>query len=68
MIARRLPTIFPPLTLEESLEVSSIYSIAGKLPGGKGLITRRPFLSPHHTVTPTALSGEAGYRGRELSV
>ncbi len=57
MIARRLPTILPPLTLEESLEVSSIYSIAGKLPGEKGLITRRPFLSPHHTVTPAALSG-----------
>lgn len=57
MIARRIPTILPPLTLEESLEVSSIYSIAGRLPAGKGLITRRPFLSPHHTVTPAALSG-----------
>lgn len=57
MIARRIPSILPPLTLEESLEVSSIYSIAGRLPAEKGLITRRPFLSPHHTVTPAALSG-----------
>ncbi|MDE7333668.1 MAG: YifB family Mg chelatase-like AAA ATPase [Lachnospiraceae bacterium] len=57
MIARRMSTILPPLTLEESLEVSSVYSIAGRLPAEKGLITRRPFLSPHHTVTPAALSG-----------
>ena len=57
MIARCLPTILPPLTLEESMEVSSLYSIAGKLGEEECLITRRPFLSPHHTVSPQALSG-----------
>ncbi|MDY5870021.1 MAG: YifB family Mg chelatase-like AAA ATPase [Lachnospiraceae bacterium] len=57
MIARRLPTILPPLSEEESLEVSSIYSISGQLPADKPLMTRRPFLSPHHTVSPQALAG-----------
>ncbi len=57
MIAKRIPTILPPLSLEESLEVSSIYSISGGLLGESGLITKRPFLSPHHTISSTALSG-----------
>ncbi|MBD5546581.1 MAG: YifB family Mg chelatase-like AAA ATPase [Lachnospiraceae bacterium] len=57
MIAKRIPTILPPLSLEESLEISSIYSISGNLPAGSGLLTRRPFLSPHHTISPQALSG-----------
>lgn len=57
MIAKRIPTILPPLTAEESLEISSVYSISGRLPGGSGLLTRRPFLSPHHTVSPQALAG-----------
>ncbi len=57
MIARRIPTILPPLSEEESLEVSSIYSISGQLPADKPLMTRRPFLSPHHTVSPQALAG-----------
>ncbi len=57
MIAKRIPTILPPLTAEESLEISSIYSISGRLPAGSGLLTRRPFLSPHHTVSPQALAG-----------
>lgn len=57
MIARRLPTILPPLSEEESLEVSSIYSISGRLSGQKNLIRERPFLSPHHTISPQALSG-----------
>ena len=57
MIAKRIPTILPLLTEEERLEVSSIYSISGKLPVGKPLIKRRPFLSPHHSISPLALSG-----------
>ena len=57
MLARRLPTILPPLGREESLEVSALYSIAGRLGAGECLVTRRPFLSPHHTVSAQALSG-----------
>lgn len=57
MIAKRLPTILPPLSEEESLEVSSVYSISGKLPEDGQLLRERPFLSPHHTISPQALSG-----------
>ena len=56
MIAKRIPGILPPLSLEESLEVTAIYSVAGKL-GKQPLITRRPFQSPHHTITLPALTG-----------
>jgi len=57
MIARRLVTIMPPLTLEESLEITQIYSVAGLLGDDKAVITQRPFRAPHHTVTPQALAG-----------
>ena len=57
MIAGRIPGILPPLTLEESLEVTGIFSVAGLLPPGQALITRRPFYAPHHTVTQAALIG-----------
>lgn len=57
MLAKRLPGILPPMSLEESLEVSALYSIAGRLPEGQPLITERPFMSPHHTISPQALSG-----------
>lgn len=57
MIAKRLPDILPPLSLEEGLEVSSIYSIAGLLDEAKGFVFKRPFLSPHHSISPQALSG-----------
>lgn len=57
MAARRIPTILPPLSLEESIEVSKIYSICGLLEKDKPLLTRRPFRSPHHSVTPPALVG-----------
>lgn len=57
MIARRIPTIMPPLTPEESLEVTKIYSIAGLLPPDKPVIRVRPFRSPHHTASPQALAG-----------
>lgn len=57
MIAKRIPGILPPLTEEESLEVSSLYSIAGLLANGPALIRQRPFMDPHHTITAQALAG-----------
>ena len=57
MIARRLPTILPDMTFEESLEVTKIHSIAGTLSPNKPLITKRPFRSPHHTISPISLIG-----------
>ncbi|MGE3704556.1 MAG: YifB family Mg chelatase-like AAA ATPase [Vicinamibacterales bacterium] len=57
MLARRLGTILPPLTFDESLEVSSVHSVAGLLNPGGGLMATRPFRAPHHTVTSTALIG-----------
>lgn len=57
MLASRLPTILPPLSLEESLEVSKIHSICGLLPKGKGLLVTRPFRAPHHTISDVGLMG-----------
>lgn len=57
MLAKRLPTILPPLNLEESLESTKIYSVSGKLPSTTALITERPFRSPHHTISDIALIG-----------
>lgn len=57
MIARRIPGILPPLTLEESLEVTSVFSVAGLLKEGEALVTERPFKSPHHTISQPALVG-----------
>jgi len=57
MLARRLPTILPPLTFEESLETSKIYSVMGLMPGSRGLLSQRPFRSPHHTVSDAGLIG-----------
>ena len=57
MLARRLPSILPRTTLEEALEITRIYSVAGELPEDEGLITIRPFRAPHHTVTTSALTG-----------
>lgn len=57
MIAKRIPGILPPLSVEESMEVSSVYSIAGLLSEKKTLIRERPFVAPHHTITPQALVG-----------
>lgn len=57
MMARRLPTILPPLTLDEALETTKIHSVAGLLSNGKALVTVRPFRAPHHTVSDVALVG-----------
>ncbi len=57
MLAKRIPSILPDMTFEESLETTKIYSIAGALPSGTSLITKRPFRSPHHTVSTAGLSG-----------
>lgn len=57
MLARRIPSILPPLSLEESMEVSTIYSICGLLQTAGALKTTRPFLHPHHTITGRALVG-----------
>lgn len=57
MMAKRLPSIMPPLTLAEALETTKIHSVAGKLRSGATLMTTRPFRSPHHTISPVALVG-----------
>lgn len=57
MIAKRIPTIFPPLTMEESIEITKIYSILGRLDQNQPLIQKRPFRNVHHTATKTALIG-----------
>ena len=60
MLAKRLPTILPPLTLQEALETTKIHSVAGKLAENATLISKRPFRSPHHTISDVALVGGGG--------
>ena len=60
MIAKRIPGIMPPLTRKESMEVSAVYSVADLLKDSQPLVTKRPFQSPHHTVTMAALTGGSG--------
>lgn len=57
MLAKRIPTILPRLTFEESLEISKIYSVSGLLNNNMSLIHKRPFRAPHHTITSAALAG-----------
>lgn len=57
MLAKRMPSILPDMTFNESIETTNIYSVAGALPSGISLIRSRPFRSPHHTVSPAGLSG-----------
>jgi magnesium chelatase family protein len=57
MLARRMPSIMPPMTLDEALETTKIHSVAGKLGSQKGLLTRRPFRAPHHLTSQVALIG-----------
>src|SRR5690606_16272117 len=57
MLAKRLPTILPPLSLDESLETTKIHSVAGTLGAAESLMTTRPFRAPHHTISDVALVG-----------
>lgn len=60
MLAKRLPSILPPLSLQEALETTKIHSVAGKLDANASLIAQRPFRSPHHTISDVALVGGGG--------
>jgi magnesium chelatase family protein len=60
MLAKRIPTILPPLSLHEALETTKIHSVAGKLPENSTLVSKRPFRSPHHTISDVALVGGGG--------
>ncbi|MBR5712604.1 MAG: YifB family Mg chelatase-like AAA ATPase [Lachnospiraceae bacterium] len=57
MLAKRLPGIMPELTFAESMEITKVYSVAGLIPPGGGMVQNRPFRAPHHTVTVPALAG-----------
>ena len=61
MLAKRLPTILPPMSMEEALETTKIHSVAGKIGKKIGLVTERPFRKPHHTISNVALVGGGGY-------
>lgn len=61
MIAKRLPSILPPLTLDEALETTKIHSVAGKIQNNTALVTQRPFRSPHHTISDVALVGGGSF-------
>lgn len=61
MLAKRLPTILPPMSMAESLETTKIHSVAGKMNRELGLVTQRPFRKPHHTISDVALVGGGGY-------
>jgi len=69
LLARRMPTILPPFSLDEALEVTKLYSVAGLLGSDKGLMTERPFRAPHHTVSHAGLVGGGSYpRPGEISL
>ena len=69
MLARRLPTILPAMSLEEALETTKIHSVAGVLPSGESLVARRPFRAPHHTISDAGLIGGGSYpRPGEVSL
>ena len=61
MLAKRIPTILPPLTLHEALETTKIHSVAGKIGKETSLMTQRPYRNPHHTISDAALCGGGGY-------
>ena len=61
MLSKRLPTILPPFTLQESLETTKIHSVAGKIMGESSLMTQRPFRSPHHTISNAAMVGGGSF-------
>lgn len=60
MIAKRIPSILPPMSEQERLEVSKIYSVCGMLEDGEGLMEQRPFRNPHHTISKTGMAGGGG--------
>jgi len=69
MLARRLPTILPQMSLDEALETTKIHSVAGTLPLGESLVARRPFRAPHHTISDAGLIGGGSYpRPGEVSL
>jgi magnesium chelatase family protein len=68
MLARRLPTILPPLTYDEAVESSRVHSVAGLLGEHQSLLTARPFRAPHHTVTVAGLIGDRRLRPGEVSL
>jgi len=69
MLAKRLPSILPPLSLEEALEVTKVHSVAGELAAGQALVATRPFRDPHHTASNAALVGGGSYpRPGEISL
>src|SRR5437016_5683170 len=69
MLARRLPTILPQMSLDEALETTKIHSVAGVLPVGESLVARRPFRAPHHTISDAGLIGGGSYpRPGEVSL
>ncbi len=69
MLARRLPTILPAMTLDEALETTKIHSVAGLLPPGSALVRTRPFRAPHHTISDAGLVGGGSYpRPGEVSL
>jgi magnesium chelatase family protein len=69
MLARRVPTILPEVSLDEALETTKIHSVAGMLPPGAALVTRRPFRAPHHTISDAGLIGGGSYpRPGEVSL
>lgn len=69
MLARRLPGLLPPLSDDEAIETTAIHSVAGLLPAGTGLMTRRPFRAPHHTISDVALVGGGAWpRPGEISL
>ena len=61
MLAKRIPSILPPFTLEEALETTKIHSVAGKIGSNTSLLTKRPFRSPHHTISDVALTGGGSF-------
>jgi magnesium chelatase family protein len=61
MLSRRIPTILPPLSLDEALETTKLFSVSGRLDSSTALVTTRPFRSPHHTISNAGLSGGGSY-------